>query len=253
MELVEIAVEGPAAGCVGFLPAERGEPDRRDEKAAEKGRGIFTDLPLGEIHQKDFAFIHDPPDVDRLLGGGENPVERGVREECADFVLDRRNSIGAHSVSVFFILVFPELSYLRIFDMLDGLLAIFLIGKEPENVGQRRLRLVEERKERVPENVLHPDTPGLRPHFLENLEEARRGKRALFGRNALQWVVPKGLSGIRHVEKNHIAFPVLRNARHDALDQVAVRIDEHEPLAGFDIGEDEPLEQGRFARARSSR
>ena len=41
---------------------------------------------------------------------------------------------------------------------------------------------------------------------------------------------------------------MLRNARHDALDQVAVRIDEHEPLASFDIGEDEPLEQGRFAR-----
>ena len=128
-----------------------------------------------------------------------------------------------------------------------------LIRKEPENVGKRRLRLVEERKERVAKDMLHPDAPGLRPHFLEHLEEAGRGKRALFGRDALQRVVSKRLSGIRDVEKNHVAFAVLRNARHDALDQVAVRIDEHEPLAGFDIGEDEPLEQGRFSRARSSR
>ena len=42
---------------------------------------------------------------------------------------------------------------------------------------------------------------------------------------------------------------MLRIALHDAFDQVAVRIDEHEPLAGFDIGENEPLEQGRLTRA----
>ena len=69
--------------------------------------------------------------------------------------------------------------------MSDDFLAECLIRKKPENVGERRLWLVEEREERVPENVLHPDTPGLRPHFLENLEEARRGKRALLRGDAL--------------------------------------------------------------------
>ena len=43
---------------------------------------------------------------------------------------------------------------------------------------------------------------------------------------------------------------MLRYTRHDPLDQVAVWIDEHQPFAGFDIGEDEPLEQRRFSGAR---
>jgi hypothetical protein len=29
---------------------------------------------------------------------------------------------------------------------------------------------------------------------------------------------------------------VIRNARNDTLDQIAVRIDEHEPLSSLDIG-----------------
>jgi hypothetical protein len=129
LELVEIAVERPAARCIGFLPAECGKTDRRDEKTAEKGRGVLANLPLGEVHQKDFAFVHDSADVDRLLGCSEDPVERGVRQERADLILNRSNSVGAHSVRVFFILMFPERTHLGVFDVADDLFAKWLIRK----------------------------------------------------------------------------------------------------------------------------
>ena len=123
LEFVEIAVEGSTSGNVDLLPAERGKSDRGDEKAAEQGRGILSDLPLGEVHQKDFAFIHDPPDIDRLLGSSEDAIESWVSEKGPDLVLDRCDSVRAHAVRVFFIFVFPKLTHLRIFDIPNHLLA----------------------------------------------------------------------------------------------------------------------------------
>ena len=66
-----------------------------------------------------------------------------------------------------------------------------VIVKQQGDVRKRRLRLIKESKERVPKDMLHPDAPRLRPHFLEDLEKAGGRKRALFGRDALQPGFPR--------------------------------------------------------------
>ena len=84
--------------------------------------GVLADLPLGEVHQEDFALVHDAPDVDRPLGVREDPVERRVGEEGADLVLDRGDPVGAHPVGVFFILLFPKRPHLGVVDVPERLL-----------------------------------------------------------------------------------------------------------------------------------
>ena len=97
-------------------------------------------------------------------------------------------------------------------------------------------------------SILTPQASG---HIFSNTSRRPEAASGRFSdATRLSGLYPIGLSGIGDVEKNHIAFAMLGNTRHDALDEVAVRVDEHEPLARFDVGEDEPFEQGRFSRAR---
>lgn len=125
-----------------------------------------------KVDEEDLSLIHDFSDVDRSLGIREYPVERRVREECAYLILNRCDCIGAHPLRIFCILSFPEGTNLLVCDVLDDAPAERLVRKEAENIGEIRLRLIEQCEKCVAEDVLHPHSPCLRPYLLKSLEQA---------------------------------------------------------------------------------
>jgi len=58
---------------------------------------VLAKLAFGVIHQKHPALIHDLSNMRVFLELGERAQPQGVSEERSDFVLDRRNPIGATS------------------------------------------------------------------------------------------------------------------------------------------------------------
>ena len=48
---------------------------------------------------------------------------------------------------------------------------------EPEDIGERRFGLNEERQQRIPENVFHPRLPRVGPNLLERVQELRGDER----------------------------------------------------------------------------
>ena len=52
----------------------------------------------------------------------------------------------------------------------DGL-SILFVSIEPQDIGQARIVLFEERVQRVAQDVLHAHPPGIRPELLERFEE----------------------------------------------------------------------------------
>jgi hypothetical protein len=100
------------------------------------------------------------------------------------------------------------------------------IIEESENVGERGFRLVEEREERVPKDVLHAWPPGVGPDLLEGLDQSR-GEEGPGGRSSGgKWVEAKDVRGIGNVEIHEIVSPLGRDSTLDLLGEVPMRIEQ---------------------------
>ena len=67
----------------------------RNEQAAKKRRTVFADVALCQIDQQHLAFVHNAADVRVLFRRSQYPIEQGISQESADFVLNWRRTIGA--------------------------------------------------------------------------------------------------------------------------------------------------------------
>src|ERR1051326_5520346 len=94
LELVDVDEEVSPLGRRYIGPAECCQAEGRDEEAAQERRTVLANPPLGQVDQEHLPLCHDLSDVEVVFGGGQYAVEKGVRQEGPDLVLDWRRSVG---------------------------------------------------------------------------------------------------------------------------------------------------------------
>ena len=124
---------------------------------------------------------------------GEEPPEPRIGEERSHLVLDRPDRFLAVEGIEAGILVRPEGAHLLVRHLRKNPRLELLVGEEPQDVRERRVAVLDERKERIPEDVLHAHSPGLAPDLLEGFEDAGDGKRDLVGADSPERVVAIGM------------------------------------------------------------
>ncbi|WP_281841376.1 hypothetical protein [Sinisalibacter aestuarii] len=66
MELVDIEHKGSALGLGQVVPGEGRVHDAGDDETAKDVRCIGPQVALGEVHDQNAAFVHDPTEPQRL-------------------------------------------------------------------------------------------------------------------------------------------------------------------------------------------
>jgi hypothetical protein len=97
--------------------------------------------------------------------------------------------------------------------------------------------------------VLHPHAPRLGPHLLEHLKKTGSRKCDPVLVDMPKRIIAVGLRAIRGIHKDDVASSPLRHFCHDALYQIAVRVDERNAVSPPNVLERHRLKQGRFSRS----
>ena len=108
------------------------------------------------------------------------------------------------------------------------------------------------REEGVPKYVLHTRTPCIVPELLEGVQEAGSGKRYFVGAHAAERVVAIWLVGVRRIEVTQVSSPIAGYRQGQALDEIAVRVDDGDAASALYVLERQSLEEGRLPRSGSS-
>ena len=119
-----------------------------------------------------------------------------------------------------------------------------------ENVGERQVVPFKKRIQRIAQDMLHADAPGVRPELLEGFQEARGRKRNVLVPDAAERVVTVRLRRIGRIEIHNAVAKLVRRARPHPLDQIAVRVDEREASACAQVLRCQCFDQRRFSDAR---
>ena len=98
-------------------------------------------------------------------------------------------------------------------------------------------RLLDERVEPVPENVLHARTPGVRPQFFENADHVRDDEAPLLRSRAIEQVERKRALLVFRIEIDDVVRPMSGDVVFKKIiDELAVRIDDGNAVACGDVG-----------------
>lgn len=76
--------------------------------------------------------------------------------------------------------------------------------EEPNDIGERGVRLFQEKEERVPENVFQAVSPGVVEKFLQGLDDPVRRERPPERRDAFKWIEAERLGRVGHVEVDEV-------------------------------------------------
>ncbi len=99
-----------------------------------------------QVDDEDLSLIHDPANLQRLFRVGQNAPERRIRQIGADLVLDGRDRFGPQARGIVIILGDPELAYLLVGNARDGGCSEGFVVENPQDITERRLRLLKERQ-----------------------------------------------------------------------------------------------------------
>src|SRR6266478_2846396 len=80
LELIDVDEERATLRGRGIGSAERRKTNGRHEQTAKEGRAIRADMPLGQVDQEHLSLVHDPTDVQVLLGRGSSVALRRNHE-----------------------------------------------------------------------------------------------------------------------------------------------------------------------------
>ena len=182
-------------------------------------------------------------------GAVKYPVQQGIGEECPDLVLDRRGAVRAVAERELVELVQEEGADGFVAERLPDAPSELLVGEDAQHFVERRVRLLQERHEHVAQDVLHAHAPRVRPHLLEDIHHAGSGERDPILPDMAQRIVAVRLARIGGVQIDDVMPPRRRNACRNARDKIAVRVDQGEAVAAFQVLERHVLQERRFARA----
>ena len=98
--------------------------------------------------------------------------------------------------------------------------------------------------------MLHAHAPSLRPHLLEDFQKPGSRERDPVFADVSQRIVAVRLGRVGRVQVNHVVGPVSRHIASDALDQVAVGVDDGNAGTAGDVLERHGFKERRFPGAR---
>jgi hypothetical protein len=139
-------------------------------------------------------------------------------------------------------------------DFGEHLAAVALIREELRQCENgNRTRLLDEGVESIPENVLHARSKGIDPELFENADDVRYDQAALPFAATVEQVERKSAGRVLGIEIDNVIRPLARDmVLQNILDQLAMRIDDGDAMAGKDIlGEHVPHERALTRTARS--
>ena len=97
---------------------------------------VFADSPLGNIHQENFAFVHDVKNIDGADGLTDDIADDGSGKKLPDFILNRRDGFIAEFILPSFVFVHPKSFNDRVFQIGNYFLAIIFIHQHSRNAEQ---------------------------------------------------------------------------------------------------------------------
>lgn len=103
-----------------------------------------------QLHEQHLPLIHHLPDVQVILGGGQYPVEEGVRQESADLVLDGSRAVGPVAEREPFVFLQQEDPDGLVLGAAREPLPELAIDQEAQNIVEHGLWLLEKGHEHVP-------------------------------------------------------------------------------------------------------
>ena len=139
----------------------------------------------------------------------------------------------------------------RILDFGQKLLNERTIRQHADHFHKRIARFAHDGKHRVSDRVFKPraDDAGLHGviEFVHESDDGRDHKMFLLLGFCRQHIEPHRPLSIRGIKINHIFRPLRRDARHNAVDQISVRINDRHAMPGADILHDHFFKHLRFA------
>ena len=198
--------------------------------------------------------VHHFPQVERAFFLGNNRPQKVAGNKRRQLAGDVRDDVSQRRFAAgFFRFFFPKVPDHRIL-ALGQLVA-------PERGVRQNLGHFQKRGARL--LVLHHQQHGV-PHVLlknraaggfqiielvKNVDHLVDDKGLLLRILKLQHVQAKGAFGVRRIKKNHVLGPLRRHLLQHRLHQIAMRVNQANAFAVFNVLDNHVLQQDRFAGA----
>src|SRR5205807_879594 len=105
----------------------------------------------------------------------------------------------------------------------------------------------EQRRDTLKQKIFEPRTPAVAPEVLEGRNDAGGGERVPLPRHARERIKANRIVGVGDIEVAHLMRPARRQGINNGLRQVAMRIEDGDPVAGINIVHGEIEENGALA------
>ena len=197
---------------------------------------------------KNAPVVHRKGQIKFRRGLAEDIAQYRRGSNLADLVEDGRRSLCLKTLVVTWIFLPPKAGDDRVSDPGDDALAKALVGVEPRQVDERRPRTRQQCGDTVEQKVLQPRPPALRPQVLEGRDDAGGGQRVAFRRNARQRIEADRKLRVGNVEVADLVRPLGRQGVDNGFGQVAMRVDNANPLWPAGGRDDEPDARPSVAR-----
>jgi hypothetical protein len=201
LELVDIEVKRPTILDIGDVAtAHRGELNLGHEERTEDAGVVFADETFGQIHDEDFAFVHDLADIERTLWLTDDVTDDGVCGEGADFVEDRRDRFGLEFVSPAGKFDVPELQHDGVGAVAESFFAEFFVGEHAGDVEHCCLWAIKQCEDGIAQDVLEARSPTVAEHAFEHADDLGADVCFLGWVCHFEWVKSERIRGVSRVE-----------------------------------------------------
>lgn len=249
LKFIDEEEEVPALGLWLIYARHGGELELRGEQAADEAGFVGAEFSFGKIGDEDAAGIHHEWDAHLGAHLAEDVANNRVQQKLADLVLDRSDGLALEPRIVSLKFVEPKLLHKWIAHFRHDSAAILRIGEHSVDAEQGSVRAIEEGGDGIVENVFEARTPGVSPDAFERPHDAAGDEMPFVGWNVGDQIEADGEVEIARIEIHQVVGPVRGNAIEQFFGEVAVRIDQANPVASGEMLHDQIAEERRLSRA----
>lgn len=250
LELVDVEVEGGAGRRFRIRSLHSRPLELREEERAQEAGVVFAHDTLREVGDHDPSPVHEEPRIEAAPRLAHDVPHGRVPKEPPDLVLKRRDGFEAEAALVARVLVPPECADDRVLDLRGHALAEGVVREEPGQGDDRESAMIQERRERVPQDVFEPRTPARSPDPPKRREDRGDNEVRLIPRHPGQEVQAHRTGEVAWIEVQHLSRPLRGDRVQDLAGEVSMRIKETHTSPGVEVLDNEIPKQGALAESR---
>jgi hypothetical protein len=126
----------------------------------------------------------------------------------------------------------PEFLHNGVFDEGEDPVAIGFVAEQPWNAQERAVVDVQGRQHAVEQQVFQPRAPRIVPEVVKGRDHVAGHQKALLSWHGFQNVQAHGVVMIGRVKIDHVTRAIRGDVIQPGADQIAMRIDQGEPVIG---------------------